>query len=122
MKRFILILLLPLATSAFFSSEIFRSTLHVKPALLSKIPSDSQGDDSSAEDIHYPTRQPYVDRTTGRLSVDVGDLGLSMEDLGSIFNTPEMVHPAPGEEGGLNSNKYVRDDGTIDWDAMAADL
>lgn len=116
--------MLPVAIYAFPTSLPFRPAACDQSLRRFCRMAGETGDESEAPTppIHYPTSMPYVDPITGLTSVDVGDLGLDMEDIGSIFNTPDMVHPAPGEEGGLNSQKYVRSDGTIDWDAMAADL
>ncbi len=69
-----------------------------------------------------PIRKPYTDPLSGRLTVDVSDLGLSMNDLGKKgWVDPENVHPSPGERG-MPSNGYVLPNGNIDWDAMARDL
>lgn len=63
-----------------------------------------------------------MDSKTGRTVVDVSDLGLNMEDVGKDFLTGEAVHPAPGEDGGVDSSAYVLPNGNIDWDKMARDL
>jgi hypothetical protein len=64
----------------------------------------------------------YTDPETGRVTVDVADLGVKMDDIGKKgWADPENVHPKPGERG-LSEQDFVTANGDIDWDAMATAL
>ena len=85
---------------------------------------------ASSADAPYPSQnssqklrnEPYVDPDTGKLSVDVSDLGVNMDDIGKKgWADVDRVHPEPGGAG-MSSEGYVTLDGNIDWDAMARDL
>ena len=85
----------------------------------------SNGDSDTKKGAAEPPayfNEPYVDPKTGRTVVDVSDLGLNMEDVGRDFLTGEAVHPAPGDNSGMDSSAYVLHNGNIDWDSMARDL
>ena len=89
--------------------------------LLAKQENAGEAPDNSTSNQRYPT-EPYIDPVTNRLSVDVSDLGLSMDDLGKTgWAEPDRVHPSPGEDG-LNAETFVTMSGDIDWEAMAAAL
>eukprot|EP00621_Florenciella_sp_RCC1693_P006248 CAMPEP_0182546492 /NCGR_PEP_ID=MMETSP1323-20130603/36106_1 /TAXON_ID=236787 /ORGANISM="Florenciella parvula, Strain RCC1693" /LENGTH=150 /DNA_ID=CAMNT_0024757723 /DNA_START=14 /DNA_END=466 /DNA_ORIENTATION=+ len=61
--------------------------------------------------------QPYVDEVTGKTVVDVSDLGIELKDMNVPWD-PKNVHPDNYDEG-LDGNKFLNEDGSIDWNAMA---